>query len=234
MPANAVPGFLPSRNGFRFANRWPAGPARTWQVGLIHLGIGDVGRGLCGGMAFAARDRFERGETGPSDASAPPAGSALFTEIVDRQFDSFGRLLVEVPLRFLVASFADDRRRRRETARHAWPAIRADIDAGRPSMVGLVRRPGLHALARDFGHQVVAFRYVVTPERVAIGVYDPNHPGDDGIEVGFEHTADGGLRLWQSTGEPLLGLLHLPWCPRAAQERGTAGAPGAGPRGGAS
>ena len=210
MASNAVPGFLPSRNGFRFANRWPSGPARTRQLGLVNLGIGDVGRGLCGGMAFAARDRFERGEVAPADEVAPPAGSALFREIVDRQFDSFGRLF-EVPLRFMVAALATDDRRRRESTRGAWPAIRADIDAGAPAMVGLVRRRGLYALARDFGHQVVAYRYDVTPDRVAIGIYDPNHPGDDTVEVGFERTAGGGLRLWQSTGEPLLGLLHLPW-----------------------
>src|SRR6185295_879722 len=88
--ANAVPGFLPSRNGFRFANSWPAGPARTWHLGLVHLGIGDVGRGLCGGMAFAARDRFARGESSAPDTTAPTPGSPLFIEIVDRQFDSFG------------------------------------------------------------------------------------------------------------------------------------------------
>ena len=87
-------------------------------------------------------------------ANAPP-GSALFAELVDRQFDSFGRLF-EVPARFLLAALAGDSRRWRETALDAWPAIRADIDAGRPAMVGLVRRPGLYALARDFGHQVVA------------------------------------------------------------------------------
>jgi hypothetical protein len=218
MTSNAVPGFLPSRYGFRFGNRWPAGPARTWQVGLVYLGIGDVGRGLCGGMAFAARDRFERDAPAPDDTAPPPAGSPLFREIVDRQFDSFGWLLVEVPLRFLIASLADERGRWRETARRAWPAIRAEIDAGVLAMIGLLRRPGPNALATDFGHQVVAYRYDVTPSKVAIGVYDPNHPGDDSVEVGFETTLAGGLRLWQSTGEPVLGLLHLPWRPRPERD----------------
>jgi hypothetical protein len=120
-------------------------------------------------------------------------------------------------LRFLVAALASDGRRRRETIGDAWPAIRAEVDAGTPAMVGLVRRPGLYALARDFGHQVVAYRYDEAPTRVAIGVYDPNHPGDDSVEVGFERTGNG-LRLWQSTGEPLLGLLHLPWRSREAPE----------------
>jgi len=215
MARNAVPGFLPSRNGFRFANRWPSGPARTWQLGLVQLGIGDVGRGLCGGMAFVARDRFERGEPGPADEAPPPAGTPLFREVVDRQFDSFGRLF-QVPLRFLVAAFRSERRQWADTAQDAWPEIRRAIDAGTPAMVGLVRRQGVHALAPDFGHQVVGYRYDETPARVAIGIYDPNHPGDDTVEVGFERTDGGGLRLFQSTGEPLLGLLHLPWQARAA------------------
>src|SRR5262245_60760101 len=119
MTSNAVAGFLPSKSGFRFANRWPSGPARTWHLGLVHLGIGDVGRGRCGGMAFAARDRFERGEDAPPDPVAPEAGSGLFTEVVDRQFDSFGRLLVEVPIRFLLAALANDQRRQHETVRNA-------------------------------------------------------------------------------------------------------------------
>jgi hypothetical protein len=216
MANNAVPGFLPSRNGFRFANSWPAGPARTWQLDLVQVGIGNVARGLCGGMAFAVRDRFERGQPAPEDTAPPAAGTALFREIVDRQLDSFGRLIVEVPLQFLAASLASEPSRRRLSAARAWPAIRADIDAGSLAMVGLVRRPGLHALGRDFGHQVLAYRYGASPVRVAIGVYDPNHPGDDTVEVGFERTPRGGLRLWQSTGEPLLGLLHLPWRPRTA------------------
>ena len=210
MRANAVTGFLPSRHGFRFANAWPPGPARAWNLGLVQVGIGDVSRGLCGGMAFAARDRFERDEPASADTSPPSPGSALFDEIVDRQFASFGPLWT-VPLRFWLAAVGSEASRRQETVQEAWPAIRAEIDAGSPPMVGLVRSATANPLALDLGHQVVGYRYAETQDRVAIGVYDPNHPGDDTVEVGFEHASDGGLRLWQSTGEPLLGLLHLPW-----------------------
>jgi hypothetical protein len=209
--ANAVPGFLPSRQGFRFANAWPSSAARTWNLGLLRIGIGDTGRGLCGGMAFAARDRFERDETGAPDAEPPPPGSELFREIVDRQFASFGRLFT-VPLRFWIsAALGSERSRARESVRDAWPAIRAEIDAGRPAMVGLVRQAGLNPLANGLGHQVVAYRYDSGAERVDIGVYDPNHPGDDTIELVMERLADGGVRLSQSSGEPLIGLLHLPY-----------------------
>ena len=90
MAANAVPGFLPSRYGFHFPNRWPSNPARTFDIGSLRIPIGDTGRGLCGGMAFAARDRFERHEDAPARDTPPPPGDALFKEIVDRQFASFG------------------------------------------------------------------------------------------------------------------------------------------------
>lgn len=213
MPSNAVPGFLPSRHGFHFANRWPAAPARAWQLGLLYLGIGNTARGLCGGMAFAARDRFERGEPGAADPEAPVAGTPLFREIVERQFASFGRLWLEVPLRFWLAAVGGERRRVRASVREAWPAVRAEIDAGRPSMLGLVRSGSWNPLALDLGHQVVAYRYETSPDRVAIGIYDPNHPGDDTVEVRLERGADGRVSLSQSTGEPLLGLLALPYAP---------------------
>lgn len=219
MATNSVPGFLPSRHGFRFANRWPAAPARLWTLGLVHVGIGDAARGLCGGMAFAARDRFERGEAGPADTDPPAPGTPLFREIVDRQMASFGRLFT-VPIRFwLAAALGSGRSRIRGTVREAWPAIRARIDAGEPAMVGLVREAGLNPLNNGLGHQVVAYRYDAGPERISIGVYDPNHPGDDGVEVRIHRTPDGRITLEQSTGEPLIALLHLPFTPAGGGAR---------------
>ena len=213
MASNAIDGFLPSLHGFRFANWWPRSVARRWHVGMLELGIGDVSRGLCGGMAFAARDRFERGERGATETEAPRQDSPLFKEIVDRQFDSFGRLYV-VPLRFWISSaLGNAASRGRETVGSAWPAIREDIDAGRPAMIGLVREAGWNPLAVGMGHQVAGYRYATTPDAVSIGVYDPNHPGDDDVEVRFEKGPGGEIRHAQSTGEPVLGLLSLPWKP---------------------
>jgi hypothetical protein len=213
VPSNAVAGFLPSRHGFAFANTWPpATPARTIHLGLLHVGIGDVGRGLCGGMAFAARDRFERGIPADPDLRAPDPGTALFDEIADRQFDSFGPLWT-IPLRFWAASMAGDRRRLRDTVRAALPAIRAEIDAGRPPMIGLVRQAGWNPLALGLGHQVVGYRYDASPEVVTVAVYDPNHPGLDDVTISVERAADGAFSMRQSTGEPLIGVLALPFTP---------------------
>lgn len=215
MPTRDIARFRPSRYGFRFRNAWRKQPALTLNLGVVRVPIGDTSRGLCGGMVFAARDRFERDEDAPQDPTPPEPDMPLFKEIVRRQFASFGTLLIGVPIRFWLAAALGEGRRVRETVKRAWPAIRADIDAGRPPMVGLVRLATHNPLA-PLGHQVVGFRYDETPERVAIGVYDPNHPGSDDVEIILEKTADGRAHMTQSTGEDVIGLLALPFKPARA------------------
>lgn len=212
MPSNEIARFRPSRNGFRFGNRWPSQPARVVRLGPLRLRFGDTGRGLCGGMAFAARDRFERGEGAPANEQPPAPGTPLFDEIVDRQLASFGRLF-SVPLRFWLAAGGGQGRRDRETVRDAWPAIRAAIDAGRLPMLGLVRTSGWNPLRLGLGHQVVAYRYDESASGITIGIYDPNHPGRDDVALSVERLPDGAYAMRQSTGEPLIGLLALPFDP---------------------
>jgi len=79
-------------------------------------------------------------------------------------------------------------------------------------MIGLVRLATRNPLA-PLGHQVVGFRYEESAARITIGVYDPNHPGDDRVEIHVRRAAEGGIELSQSTGEPLIGLLSLPYVP---------------------
>jgi hypothetical protein len=163
-------------------------------------------------MIYAALDRFDRGTEPPADSAPPAPDTPLFSEIVDRQLASFGRLLVAVPIRFWLAARRGQRWRDRQTMTAAWPAIRSEIDAGRPAMIGLVRLATSNPVA-PLGHQVVGFRYEESAERIAIGVYDPNHPGDDTVEIRVRRGASGGIRLSQSTGEPVIGLLSLPYVP---------------------
>ena len=56
--------------------------------GVVSLPIGDASNGLCGGMAFAARDYFEAERPPPDETTAPGAGP-LFDYLVERLFDSF-------------------------------------------------------------------------------------------------------------------------------------------------
>jgi hypothetical protein len=56
-----------------------------------------------------------------------------------------------------------------------WSAVRAGLDAGRPTVVGLVGdAPDLFAQ-----HQVLAFGYAGTGGRGTLAVYDPNSPGEE-------------------------------------------------------
>jgi hypothetical protein len=212
MTSRSVPDFVPSEHGFHFANAWPSVPAFWIGGGYLRLGLGNAAKGFCGGMSYAVRDRFERGEAPPPDRATPAAGTPLFAEIARRQLDSFDRLVV-VPLRFLWMALQPEPDRARASATEAWPAIRAEIDAGHLAMVGLVRAAGLDPFQGELGHQVVGFRYDETVDTVRIGTYDPNHPDDDGVELTLSRHADGGLALSQSTGEPLVGLLGLPYVP---------------------
>ena len=226
--AGEVPGFLPSIHGLRFANAFPPGPTLT--LGPIDprvVGFGDASAGLCGGMALTARDLYEAGQPAPAGDDPPNSGSPRFRSLVRRQVQSLDWL--RVPLRFfdLQALRPDPpaglaAALRREPPRvvailDEWPRIRAEIDDGHPSVVGLVRAAGgsPRDLARN--HQVLAFAYAAGDRFVTLRVYDPNHPCRDDVELRGSISADHGapwrdrIRLSQSTGEPLLGFFRQPY-----------------------
>jgi len=225
--ANAVPGFLPSVHGFRFANSWPPGPTvRLAGLDPRRLGFGDAAAGLCGGMALTARDLFEAGLAAPPDTVPPANDSPRFRALVRRQVESLDWL--RVPLRYLdlqalrpdpptgLARLLGREPARVVAVREEWPRIRAEIDAGHPSVVGLIRASGLSPWALTRNHQVLAFAYDETPGSITLRVYDPNHPGRDDVELRATIEPAAGrarpwrdrIRLAQSTGEPLLGCFR--------------------------
>jgi hypothetical protein len=200
-----VPGFQPSVAGFRFANRFPPGPTvRFGPLDPRWIGIGDAAAGLCGGMAWYVRERFETGQPIATTAEPPANGSPLFRAIVRRQVRSLDRL--RTPVRFWWMGAQGDRTALASSRDHAWPWIRERLDAGRLAMVGLMRHRGANPFRLTDSHQVLAFAYEVADDgEVTLRFYDPNHPGRDDVTVTLDAT---GLR--QSTGEPLRGLLSLP------------------------
>jgi hypothetical protein len=202
--AKAVPGFLPSTHGLRFANRFPPGP--TLRLGPIDprwVGIGDASTGLCGGMSWFVRERFEAGLAVPLDAVAPDNGSPLFRALVRRQVLSLDWL--RTPLRFWLAGALGEERAGRRSVAVEWPRIRVDIDAGRPSIVGLVRHTGLNPLSMTQSHQVLAYAYEVAGATVTLRIYDPNWPSRDDVAITLGMDGE----IHQSTGEPLAGILSL-------------------------
>lgn len=229
MSERSVPGFLPSRHGFHFANRWPPGPAFWVGAGYLQLGIGNVADGLCGGMCFAVRDRFEAGIAVSGDAAPPAAGTELFAQIVRGQVDSFDRL-IRLPLRFwrLAALHPDPPARLSRVLglaprgtlaiRNEWPRLRAEIDAGRLAPLGLIRTAGRSPFSLGQNHQVLAWGYRVDRYELALRLYDPNWPDRDDVEVllRLDREPDTGrqrVTFAQSTGEPLLGWFRAPFIP---------------------
>ncbi len=213
-----VPGFLPSTSAFHFANRWPSGPALRFGARVpgpvpveLELRIGDTANGLCGGMALATIDRWLRGERPPPDAVPPAAGTALFREIVRRQVDSLELGLAVA--RFYRAGASGVRRRDRTTIRDAWPAVRREIDAGRPAGLGLIHVASADPRRLVGDHQVVAYGYVLDAAvgTVALAIYDPNHPDDDTIRLRIALDGpQGPVRYDYIAGEaPVLGVVPL-------------------------
>jgi hypothetical protein len=104
-----------------------------------------------------------------------------------------------------------------------WRKICADIDAGRPAMVGLVRSSRINPFGLTTNHQVLAYAYEADPGAGTLQIYDPNHPGSDDVALRLRRadTANGRptFSLDQTTGEPLLALLRLPYRGRAETRR---------------
>ena len=203
--SNVVPGFRPSVNGFHFSNRYPPGP--TVRLGFIDpriIGVGDAEAGLCGGMSWFVRERFEAGLPIPADTAAPDNGSPLFRSIVRRQVLSLDWL--RGPFRFWRAASMSPAALARRTREVEWPKIRAAIDTGRLPMVGLIRHHGWSPFDLSKDHQVLAYAYEIDPGsgETTIRLYDPNWPDRDDVAVTLSPAGMG-----QSTGERLLGVLAL-------------------------
>ena len=201
--SNAMPGFLPSVQGLHFANRWPHGPTvRFGPVDPRWVGIGDAANGLCGGMSWYVRDRYVSGRPVPADTEPPANGSSLFTTIVRLQVRSLEWL--RTPLHFWWMSALGPGGAAGRSRDVEFPRIRADIDAGRLAMVGLVRATGWNPFHLTQNHQVAAWAYDIDGETITLRLYEPNWPDRDDVTV----TMEGG-HLRQSTGEVLAGIIRL-------------------------
>lgn len=210
--------FLPSRDGLHFANRFPPGP--TLRIGPFDprwIGIGDASQGLCGGMVFTARDMWHAKVAPPIDGEPPANGSPRFRSIVRRQVESLDWL--RVPLRFFDLSsfrpFPGRRPRAEVTLDQEWPRVRAELEAGRPAMLGLIRQASANPFLLGLNHQVMAYAATWDDRAIRIRIYDPNWPDRDDVALEVTLGPDGRpTRLAQTTGEPLLAFFRAPYAPR--------------------
>ena len=224
MTIRTVPGFLPSTSGFRFANSFPEVPLRRIGVpGVVSLGIGDASNGLCGGMVFAARDHFEAG-LAISPATTAPSEGPLFEYLVDRLFDSFE--LPNGPVRYLrlmspLLSDGETVWSRLGIAPHGriwrivheeWPLVRAEIDAGHPSPLGLVRIRSADPFDLKVNHQVLAYGYGLEGSALILRLYDPNRPGDDDVRLSMDLATEGRPSMVPAS-RPVLSFFRVGYSP---------------------
>ena len=247
MVERAVPGFLPSVHGLHFANAFPPGP--TLRFGPFDsrlIGVGDAAAGLCGGMTMPARDLWAARVPAPPETEPPANGSRRFNALVRRQVQSLDWLRVPIWYAVLALVHAEQGTAaphaasalggsssrgpihrnsvRVPTIEREWPRVRAEIDAGRPCLLELIRVGGVSPAALARNHQVLARAYEEASSaagtQVRLRVYDPNHPGRDDVslELSIDVVDDGApaserIGPRQSTGEPLLGFFRGPVLP---------------------
>lgn len=195
----AVPGFIPSRNGFAFTNSFPPEPDVRVDLGPFGtVGLGDASQGVCGGMVFAVRDYVQAGRPIPTDTQPPATDSPLFGYLVRRLIDSFDvprgvaayaswMVLPDTDIRLFVGSIRGTFSR---TVTASWPQVKTELDAGRLCPLGLVtvHSPTFAAVTSGIGkcHQVLAYGYALDDGgALTLSVYDPNTDREhaDGVRI---------------------------------------------------
>jgi hypothetical protein len=189
-------GFLPSRHGWPFANRFVKVP----PFKLIgELKYGDASKGLCGGMVYSALDYFVAGLDVPSIPE--PDRSKFGSPLQGPIFDYFGKRLFHsfnIPsgvldyIELMNPNYPDYRTGKSYTGlakqsrawrviRREWPAIKARLDAGYPCPLGLVRVKSTNLSKLGENHQVMAYGYDLAGDELTLFIYDPNFPGNDKV-----------------------------------------------------
>lgn len=206
---NEVPGFLPSRNGWPFPNNLSG----TYPIVTLPL-IGPIASanassGICGGFTFTARDLFEhqpRLAPDPS-AAAPAQDSPTFGFLASRHLDSLGPTAYQNAAKTIDWIQMPDHDvlfiegLGHQMAATEWPAVKATIDSGHLCPLYVIRGPQVTPLdipgivgMLGHCHQVLAYRYVIDGvNNVAIGIYDPNDPGDDTSVITFNVSNPAGI-----------------------------------------
>lgn len=187
-----VPNFLPSTHGLHYANSWASAPVVEIPTPFGNLDVGNAKHGLCGGMAFAVRDLFEAQKAPPPENANPSTSSPAFHYITTRLVDSFdlpdgvAKFYEWMNLPTGDEFFVHGTSRR--TIEQSMPTIRATIDAGHPSPLGLVCAHSANPQDLGQNHQVLAYGYTDTNTTTTVRLYDCNHPDDDSVTVTFDHT----------------------------------------------
>jgi len=208
--------FRPRLNGFHFKNdfnvsvgdiAWDRDRCATVTAIVLTGGLAALAwpaqvTHLCGGMCWAALDRYFCNTPGgiPADTSPPANGTPLFRELFDRQLDSLtanGSLAAKCwdwMFRPNEGHTLDRASVGHLTQAEEWPRVKDLLDRGFPASLCLVRvqENELTGIFKAFGdiwknHQVLAWGYHfdASTQRGTLPIYDPNYPDDDNVTLGF-------------------------------------------------
>jgi hypothetical protein len=101
-------------------------------------------------------------------------------------------------------------------ATREWPKVRADIDAGHPLPLGLVRTISTDPFDLKENHQVLAYAYEASPAGVTLWIYDPNLPGRDDVKLTFEPSPSATARPLvrrEPPSAPIHAFFRVPYRP---------------------
>ncbi|MGH7244442.1 MAG: hypothetical protein ACREJD_13610 [Phycisphaerales bacterium] len=181
--STSASGFVPSKNGFAFANNFPGAPLPTF---LSSSGPTDPKSafGLCGGMSAAAADYFVAGLALPRERALPERGSTLYEYLFLRQAQSFGPGLATA-LKFADWTMKPDAELGTLTLRELDTLERALKEHPAVPIGLIIARPNGPPGARNISdnHQVLALAMTREDQVATISIYDPNYPNDDGVKI---------------------------------------------------
>lgn len=203
-------GFRPQSHGFKFVNRFTIHRRIPLPLGGS-VDLGDLVIGLCGGMCFTALDCYHSGVPIPSHRTVPQVGSKLYRHLVTKQVESL--IPPDGVFKVLIWTAKEDGYVWRHTAGTEFRKLRSRLDKRQPAVLALIRvrwgeDPGLN-------HQVVARAYDYDEQsgKVAIMLYDPNHPGKEPRLTMSVAQPLRGINAKESTGERLRGFFVIDYKP---------------------
>jgi hypothetical protein len=233
-----VPGFLPSQQGFHFANDFPHEPDVSVPLpDGRSIGIGDAADGLCGGMVYAVCDYYAQGQPPPAQTTPPAAGSPLFDYLVQRLLQSFELPCGVTRYLELMNPLVPDSEpsvpgeplvvhsRAWVMINEEWPKVKADLDTGRLSPIGLITVKSYDLRLVGKNHQVAVYGYDLDGTDLVLHVYDPNYPDDDGVALALS-LADPSqpTPVTYTRPEPVFCFFHTDYAPDSPVAVGAADA----------
>ena len=175
-------------------------------------------------MVFVGLDYWHGGVVPPT--IRPALGEPLYRAIVQRLIDSWD-LPAGVARYYECMSLPDGDRGvdllghhvvvrglAWRTIRTHWPQIRADLDRGIPTPLGVVTVASARPAALGLNHQVLAYGYDRFGTEVSVRVYDPNRGQRDDVWIRFDEGAPATPFTHNlDIGHPVRGFFRTEYAP---------------------